>query len=69
MEILLAGYVIPLGLLALALAFPAWASGPAALAAGLALLGQLRARAALILTAGRRRPVTLTTLTLRRTSP
>jgi DMSO reductase anchor subunit len=68
-EILIAGYVVPLALLALALASPAWAPGPTALAAGLALVGQLRARAALILTAGQRRPVTLATLTLRRTSP
>jgi DMSO reductase anchor subunit len=68
-EILVAGYVVPLALLALALALPAWAPGPAALAACLALVGQLRARAALILTAGQRRPVTLATLTLRRTSP
>ena len=69
MEILIAGYVVPLALLALALAFPAWGPGPTALAAGLALVGQFRARAALILTAGQRRPVTLATLTLRRTSP
>jgi DMSO reductase anchor subunit len=67
MEILVAGYLIPLALLALALALPAWAPGPAALAACLALVGQFRARSALILTAGQRRPVTLATLTLRRT--
>lgn len=69
MEILGAGYLVPLALLALALALPAWAPGPTALAASLAIVGQLRARAALILTAGQRRPVTLATLTLRRTSP
>jgi DMSO reductase anchor subunit len=68
-QILVAGYVVPLALIALALVLPAWAPGPAALAACLALVGQLRARAALILRAGQRRPVTLATLTLRRSSP
>jgi hypothetical protein len=68
-EVIVAGYVAPLALITLALAFPAWASGPTALAAILALVGQFRARSALILTAGQRRPVTLATLTLRRRSP
>lgn len=68
MKILVAGHVVPLALLALALTLPAWAPGAAALAACLALVGQFRARSALILTAGQRRPVTLATLTLRRTS-
>jgi DMSO reductase anchor subunit len=68
-QILVAGYVVPLALIALALVLSAWAPGPAALAACLALVGQLRARAALILRAGQRRPVTLATLTLRRSSP
>jgi DMSO reductase anchor subunit len=65
-EIIVAGYAAPLALLALALAFPAWAPGPTAVAASLALLGQVRARSVLILTAGQRRPVTLATLTLPR---
>lgn len=65
-EIIVAGYAAPLALLALALAFPAWATGLTAVAASLALLGQFRARSALILTAGQRRPVTLATLTLPR---
>jgi formate-dependent nitrite reductase membrane component NrfD len=68
LEILGAGYALPLVLIALALASPAWAPVPTALAAGLALVGQFRARSALILAAGRRRPVTLATLTPRRTS-
>ena len=63
-EILVAGYAAPLALLTLALAFPAWAPGPTALAASLALVGQFRARWVLILTAGQRRPVTLATLRL-----
>jgi DMSO reductase anchor subunit len=67
-EIVGAGYVAPLALGALALAFPAWAPGPTALAALLALVGQVRARSALILQAGQRRPVTLATLTLPRRS-
>ena len=67
-EIIVADYVAPLALGALALAFPAWAPGPTALAALLALVGQVRARSALILQAGQRRPVTLATLTLPRRS-
>jgi DMSO reductase anchor subunit len=66
MEIIVAGYAAPLAFLALALAFPAWSTGPTAMAASLALVGQFRARSALILTAGQRRPVTLATLTLPR---
>ena len=68
MEIIVAGYAAPLALVALALAFPALAPGPAALAAMLALVGQFRARSALVLKAGQRRPVTLATLTLPRRS-
>jgi phenylacetyl-CoA:acceptor oxidoreductase subunit 2 len=68
MEIIVAGYLAPLALVALALALPTWAPGPAALAAMLALVGQFRARSALVLKAGQRRPVTLATLTLPRRS-
>jgi DMSO reductase anchor subunit len=67
-EIVLAGYLAPSILVALALAAPAWAPVPAALAGLLALAGQARARFALVLAAGRRRPVTLATLTLVRRS-
>jgi DMSO reductase anchor subunit len=63
-ELVVAGYTAPVVLLALALAVPEWGPGPAALAAILAIAGQFRARAALILAAGVRRPVTLATLTL-----
>ncbi len=67
-EIVVAGHVAPLALVALALAAPPWAPGPAALAATLALVGQFRARSALVLKAGQRRPVTLATPTLPRRS-
>ena len=61
-----AGDAAPFALLALALAVPEWAPAPAALAAILAIAGQVRAKSALILAAGRRRPLTLATLTLPR---
>jgi DMSO reductase anchor subunit len=67
-EILVAGYAAPAALAALALAWPAWAPLPAALAALLTLGGQARARWMLVLAAGRRRPLTLATLTLARRS-
>jgi anaerobic dimethyl sulfoxide reductase subunit C (anchor subunit) len=69
LELLAAGYLAPLALVALGLALPSWSALPTALAALLMIAGQLRARAALILTAGQRRPLTLATLTLRRRSP
>ncbi|HEU4369389.1 MAG TPA: hypothetical protein VFV05_14300 [Methylomirabilota bacterium] len=68
-ELIAVGYTAPAVLVALALAFPAWAPGPTALAAALAIAGQFRAKSALILTAGQRRAVTLATLTLPRRSP
>jgi DMSO reductase anchor subunit len=67
-ELVLAGYAVPFALLALALGAEPWAPAPAALAAILALAAQYRARSALILAAGRRRPLTLATLTLPRRS-
>jgi DMSO reductase anchor subunit len=63
-ELVVVGYVAPCVLIALALAFPPWAPLPTALAAALAIAGQARAKSALILAAGQRRPVTLATLTL-----
>jgi DMSO reductase anchor subunit len=65
-EILVVGYTVPVALVALGLAAPGWAATPTALAALLMIAGQMRARAALILAAGRRRPLTLATLTLPR---
>jgi len=67
-ELVAIGYAAPFALLALALAFPQWAAGPTALAVTLAIAGQFRAKSALILAAGQRRPVTLATLTLPRRS-
>lgn len=63
-ELVVIGYAAPVALIALALALPQWAPGPAALAATLAIAGQWRAKSALIRAAGQRRPVTLATLTL-----
>jgi hypothetical protein len=68
-ELLLAGYLAPLALVALALVFPSWAPLPAALAALLMVGEQVHARFSLILAAGRRRPLTLATLTFPRRSP
>jgi DMSO reductase anchor subunit len=67
-ELVVLGYAAPVALLALGLALPPWAPGPIALAAMLAIVGQWRAKSALIRSAGRRRPVTLATLTLPRRS-
>ncbi len=67
-QLLIAGYVAPLALVALGLALPSWAPLPAALAALLMIAGQVRARSSLILAAGQRRPLTLATLTLPRRS-
>ena len=67
-ELVVIGYAAPFALLALALVFPQWAAGPTALAVSLAIAGQFRAKSALILAAGQRRPVTLATLTLPRRS-
>jgi len=67
-ELVLAGYAAPFTLLALALGGAPWAPAPAALAAILAVAAQYRAKSALILAAGRRRPLTLATLTLPRRS-
>jgi formate-dependent nitrite reductase membrane component NrfD len=54
-----AGLLAPVLLIAAALAWPAAAAPAQALAGGLMILGQLHAKARLILTAGRLRPVTL----------
>ena len=67
-ELVLAGYAVPFALLALALGGAPWAAAPAALAAILAVAAQYRAKSALILAGGRRRPLTLATLTLPRRS-
>jgi hypothetical protein len=68
-ELVVGGYVAPVALLALALGEAPWAPASAALAALLAVAGQCRAKGALILAAGQRRPLTLATLTLPRRSP
>lgn len=65
-ELVVIGYLAPCVLIALALVFPPWAPLPTALAAGLAIVGQARAKSALILAAGQQRPVTLATLTIPR---
>jgi hypothetical protein len=64
LELVVGGHAAPFALLALALGQASWAAAPVALAALLALAAQYRAKSALILTAGRRRPLTLATLTL-----
>jgi anaerobic dimethyl sulfoxide reductase subunit C (anchor subunit) len=68
-ELVAVGYVLPFALLALALALPAAGRPAAAVAAVLIVAGQVRAKAALVLQAGRLRPITLATLRLRRQSP
>jgi len=60
------GHAVPAGLLALALAVPLLAEPAATLAGALALTVQLRVKAALILTAGRLRPITVARLRLHR---
>jgi len=65
-ELVVIGYVAPCVLIALALVVPPWAPLPTALAAVLAIAGQARAKSALIVAAGQRRPVTLATLTIPR---
>jgi len=65
-ELVVIGYGAPCALIALALVFPPWAPLPTALAGALAIAGQARAKSALIVAAGQRRPVTLATLTLPR---
>jgi anaerobic dimethyl sulfoxide reductase subunit C (anchor subunit) len=67
-ELVLAGYAVPFVLLALALGGASWAPAPTALGAILAIAAQYRAKSVLILAAGRRRPLTLATLTLPRRS-
>jgi hypothetical protein len=68
LEIVVAGHAAPFALLALALGLPSGSAIPTALAGLLAVLAQLRAKSVLILAAGRRRPLTLATLTLPRRS-
>jgi DMSO reductase anchor subunit len=63
-ELIVGGYAAPFVLLALALGLPHWSPVPAALAGALAVVAQFRAKSALILDAGLRRPLTLATLTL-----
>lgn len=63
-ELIVIGYAAPVALIALALTLPQWAAGPTALGATLAIVGQWRAKSALIRAAGQRRPLTLATLTL-----
>jgi DMSO reductase anchor subunit len=54
-----AGYLAPLALVAVGLAWPALAAGAVALAGALAVAGQVHTKSALILRAGHLRPVTL----------
>lgn len=58
------GYVAPFALAALGLAFPGWTDATAALAGAAMIAGQMRAKTALILTAGQLRPITLSNLTV-----
>ncbi|MBI4637722.1 MAG: dimethyl sulfoxide reductase anchor subunit [Candidatus Rokubacteria bacterium] len=63
------GYVLPVALVALGLAVPAWVRVTMPLAAALMIAGQVRAKAALVLRAGQLRPIALPHLRLSRRSP
>jgi anaerobic dimethyl sulfoxide reductase subunit C (anchor subunit) len=63
------GHLLPLALIALALALPGVADGTAAIAAVLMIAGQIDAKRVLILKAGDLRPITLPHLRLSRRSP
>jgi phenylacetyl-CoA:acceptor oxidoreductase 26-kDa subunit len=67
LELVAVGYVAPFVLVAVGLAVPAWAPASAVVAAVAIILGQIRAKSALVLTAGVLRPIALD-LTFRRTS-
>lgn len=63
-----AGYLVPFLLLPLTLARPGLAVPAATLAGALMIVGQIQAKAVLILTAGQLRPITLANLSLTRRS-
>jgi DMSO reductase anchor subunit len=65
-EVLIGGYLVPFALAAIGLAFPAtaWIAGP--LAGALMVIGQVRAKALMILDAGLLRPITVPHLRLTR---
>lgn len=67
-ELAAGGYLLPLVLAGLALGLPAGGELAAALGAALIIAGQVRAKAALLLRAGRLRPVTIPHLRLGRPS-
>jgi DMSO reductase anchor subunit len=68
-ELIAIGYVAPFVLTAAALALPSWSEAMGMLAGITMILGQIRAKSALVLTAGMLRPVALdVSLTFRRSS-